>query len=540
MAIVGEILAGSSPKRVRVAEPNLDYVFIDNRDTLADVVAAMLVAGQRQRSLPTPAGMHWTPRWRRRGPRDRSPVIDLTHDRSTRSSGMCRAVVEGGRRCPYTRGDRRRAYQRMRYAARQAATAAVGEHTTATVDDPSSAEPSILEQRRAETTAAVDEALTALRDADRSGDPDVHEAYLNAVLDHGAVLRDIADQTIERAYAEHRLDDASVRAETAAVAEELEQIESEWREAKKRTDTYLTADGTSFVSDDAAAAIDHARNTYATAKQDIYRRALARSKDINEQRAQLAKQVYYEELSRERSFGGPVVHDFVPCNIDKMTRADRAMFTASTALYPDEMVEHANSLGDMLAKRSKARAHYSAGARQRSRRTRTEVFDFNDALQYGRFRFNHFVDSPEEMARGGGSVRERYGADNAFVPRTAENERKRELVAQYNEGRREQATIEYATAVPKDGGEPYEVMYVIGPRKRVTTEVTGFAAELTFSDSSSMTHELGHRMEDRYPEISVATKSFLRRRTAGLAPERYAKRELVTPDGFSDRYMGKD
>ena len=55
-----------------------------------------------------------------------------------------------------------------------------------------------------------------------------------------------------------------------------------------------------------------------------------------------------------------------------------------------------------------------------------------------------------------------------------------------------------------------------------------------------MTHELGHRMEDRYPEISVATKSFLRRRTAGLAPERYAKRELVTPDGFSDRYMGKD
>ena len=218
---------------------------------------------------------------------------------------MCRAVVEGGRRCPCTRGDRRRAYQRMRYAARQAATAAVEEHTTATVDDASSAEPSSLEQRRAETTAAVDEALTALRDADRSGDPDVHEAYLNAVLDHGAVLRDIADQKIERAYAEHRLDDASVSAETAAVAEELEQIESEWREAKKRTDNYFTADGTSFVSDDAAAAIDHARNTYATAKQDIYRRALARSKEINEQRAQLAKQVYYEELSRERSFGGP-------------------------------------------------------------------------------------------------------------------------------------------------------------------------------------------------------------------------------------------
>lgn len=94
----------------------------------------------------------------------------------------------------------------------QVATAAVEEHTRATVDDPSSAEPSSLEQRRAETTAAVDEALTALRDADRSGDPDVHEAYLNAVLDHGAVLRDIADQKIEPACAERRLDDTSVRA----------------------------------------------------------------------------------------------------------------------------------------------------------------------------------------------------------------------------------------------------------------------------------------------------------------------------------------
>ena len=31
-----------------------------------------------------------------------------------------------------------------------------------------------------------------------------------------------------------------------------------------------------------------------------------------------------------------------------------------------------------------------------------------------------------------------------------------------------------------------------------------------------------------------------RRRTAGIAPERYAKSELVVPDGFSDRYMGKD
>jgi len=45
VAIVREILAGSLPKSVRVAEPNLDYVFTENRDTVADVAAAMLVAG---------------------------------------------------------------------------------------------------------------------------------------------------------------------------------------------------------------------------------------------------------------------------------------------------------------------------------------------------------------------------------------------------------------------------------------------------------------------------------------------------------------
>ena len=45
VAIVREILAGSLPKKVRVAEPNLDYVFTPTRDTLADVAAAMLVAG---------------------------------------------------------------------------------------------------------------------------------------------------------------------------------------------------------------------------------------------------------------------------------------------------------------------------------------------------------------------------------------------------------------------------------------------------------------------------------------------------------------
>ena len=71
---------------------------------------------------------------------------------------------------------------------------------------------------------------------------------------------------------------------------------------------------------------------------------------------------------------------FTPANDEKLSRQDRAMFTATTSLYPDEMVERSAALGPMLAKRSKARAHYTAAALQKRRRSRAEVFDLHDAL----------------------------------------------------------------------------------------------------------------------------------------------------------------
>lgn len=105
--------------------------------------------------------------------------------------------------------------------------------------------------------------------------------------------------------------------------------------------------GDPFVSDEAATAIDAARDTYIAAKQDIYRQATERSNEITKQRCAIARNVYYEELARERSFGTAT---FIPSNTAKMTKTDRAMFSATTALYPDEMVERANALGPMLAR----------------------------------------------------------------------------------------------------------------------------------------------------------------------------------------------
>jgi hypothetical protein len=74
----------------------------------------------------------------------------------------------------------------------------------------------------------------------------------------------------------------------------------------------------------------------------------------------------------------------------------------------------------MVAKRSGTRPLHGCGQATQPPH-RAEVFDLNDALSYGRLRFAQYVDSPEEMARGGGSVRDRYSAESAFVPRTPDN-----------------------------------------------------------------------------------------------------------------------
>lgn len=432
---------------------------------------------------------------------------------------MCRATAAGGRRCPGCRGDRRRAYQRLRYAARHAATAEAAPGPSVVDTAESASAPHNLEARRAASAAAVESALIALRDPDRGQDPAAEQAYADAVLSHGAILRDITAAKIDAAYLAHGIDDASCQAEAAALNREID------------------AAGAAFVSEQAALDHDLARNAYTDAVNDISTRLVDRSIAINAQRARIAKNIYYDELARERSFG---TAEFQPTNHGKLSRPDRAMFTATTSLYPDEMIEHSAALGPMLAKRSKARAHYTARAVQKRRRSRAEIFDLHEALNRGYLRRTYYVDSVEEMAGSGGSVRDRYNATSVFVARTPDNERRvATMVDQWNLGRRKTASVGYTTIVDETG-EAQEAIYVKGPRTYTHYEPAGVSAELTFSDSSSMAHEMAHRVEDRNREISVATKAFLSRRTAGLPSQRYARTERVVEDSFAHAYIGKD
>ncbi|GAT07716.1 hypothetical protein H7I77_09805 [Mycolicibacterium novocastrense] len=453
---------------------------------------------------------------------------------------MCRAIAEGGRRCPCTRGDRRRAYQRLRYAVGKAATAAVATtgHDTADTAGTGTALQE-LQQRRVATTRAVNDALALIREPSRTLTAEDRATYTSAVVDHGTVLRDIATHKIEQAFIDHGVDDASVVAEAHDVAQRLASIDADYDQIRARTDRYLTADGKSFISDEAAAEIDATRNAYIAAKRDVLQQAAKRSAEINELRTTITKNAYYQELSQERSFGGA---QFTPTNHSKMTKADREMCTTSTALYPDEMVERSAALGGMLAKRSKARAHYSAAKRQTTRRTRVEVLDLRRSLQQDRLTSitSYYVDSPEAMATGTGTLTDTYARPYATVERTPENERRiTELLAQFNATRKKPATMHFATHTDA-AGQAQEVIYVRGAGKRATVQHAGTSAEITYNDTSSMTHELAHRMEDRNPEISIATKHFLNRRTEGLPKERYHRKELVVPDGFAHRYMGKD
>jgi hypothetical protein len=423
---------------------------------------------------------------------------------------MCRAVAAGGRRCPGCRGENRRAYQRRRYAALKAATTTAPPARTRSAPHPEPAEPA-LHRQRVLTAAAVDAALTALRDPDHGTDPDVEAAYTAAVLAHGAVLRDIAADRIDAAYQAHGVDDASCHTEAL--------------------------DFTARLAAAAQARDNHpdpvaAENAYAAIVTDLVAQMARRSAAIEARRAELAAEIYWAELARERTFGG---QSFQPANHDKMSRADRALFTQTTALYPDEMIAHAAALGPMLAKRSKARAHYTRGAVQRRRRTRTQLFDVTE----GRLRWSHYVESIDALAAG--AEQDRLTADAVFVPRTPENEeRLARMVDAWNLGRANPAALRYTTAVFGGSAEPRDAIYIQGPLTRTDYAPTGVSAELTFADARSMTHELAHRVEDTNREISVATKALLARRTAGLPSQRYARSERVVPDNFAHAYIGKD
>lgn len=451
---------------------------------------------------------------------------------------MCRDITHGGRRCPCSRGDRRRAYQRLRYATSKSAAATtptVAENDSDTTTEPSETPLVALRQRRTETARAAHDALTALREPDKANDPAVQDAYAAAVLDHGAVLRDITDHHIATELTREGLDDAAIDAEELEFDKRLQRAEAIYR---VRVDYAPTNPDGSIVEEYAENLNDYRKELEDT-RAGIYREAQARTEEITRRRADVIRSVYYRELAEERTFG---TAEFTPTNLAKMTKADRAMFTATTALYPDEMVEHSAGLGEMLAKRSKARAHYSSANIQKARRTRHEVFELEGVLRYRPFsRMRcYFVDSPADMAAGRGSRTDRFAHPHTTVPRTPDNEsRIAEMLAEYNAAAKKPAVMEFATHI-SDDGHTHEVIYVRGSRTRATMETVGITAEVTYSDPSSMTHEMAHRMEDRNPEIGVATKRFLHRRTEGLPKERYVGSEVVVSDGFSHRYMGKD
>ncbi|MGD9622255.1 MAG: hypothetical protein AB7G47_19700 [Mycolicibacterium sp.] len=454
---------------------------------------------------------------------------------------MCRALSEGGRRCPCTNGDRRRAYQRMRYAARKAAQTDATDTTTPPEAQHTgeAAAPTALTARRQDTARAAAEALAAIRAAPNPNNPDLHAAYTAALIDHGAVLRDLATGHIDAELHRHGLDDAAITAEAAAFSQRFRQAEDDLTAERAGIAQRFPRTPGEPANPDRDHALADARQRYFRARADIAAEAKKRTAEINDRRAEIMRTAYYRELSQERSFGNA---EFTPSNHAKMTRSDRAMFATTTALYPDEMVTRSAALGDMLAKRSKARAHYNTAAAQRTRRQQVEVLDLNYALNHGTFRRagNYFVDSPEQMASGTGTFTDNFARPYTTVPRTPDNERRiAALLERHNADSKSPARMEFATALTADG-QPEHVIYVRGPHTRARTDTSTVSAEVTYSDARSMTHELAHRMEDRNPEIGIATKEFLRRRTTGLPKQRYYKKEFVTEDSFADRYMGKD
>lgn len=79
------------------------------------------------------------------------------------------------------------------------------------------------------------------------------------------------------------------------------------------------------------------------------------------------------------------------------------------------------------------------------------------------------------------------------------------MVEQWNVGRRSKPPLVGYTTLTDEAGLQREVLYVKGPRVYTHYEPHRRQRRADL-DSSSMVHEMAHRVEDRNREISVATK----------------------------------
>lgn len=461
--------------------------------------------------------------------------------------------MEGGRRCPCNSGSRRRAYQRARYAMK----VALAERPSFPPSRTGATTPGWRDP--AETRTAAMKALTALRACDVPssswlGTPEL-ERYVAAVTDHGNVLRNNLTAEVDRAWLDAGVTDdqlAGLVQRKREIGAEMVARRKEATRILEETEAFKTAHPGWLHDPQLKERVSEMGTAWATLSDSAELTAQSYECSTKLLKANGVRQRLFAEqvrktLEQERELGGSV--RLAPKT--RMSKADRAMMEQCLGLFPTEMIAFAEAQGGggLRMVRSKRRAHYVFRRSSKVKISHASVLNARSAVlgrptwhrdfSYARNPEKAFVDGDIDW--------------DVTVEDTPENRSLlQRAVDEYNDGlpsstpARKHARIHTVSAPAWQSQDDARLAVIVDEAYyRYGWDGSDQAGELTFNDPASMTHEFGHHMEARNPEVSAACRSFLKRRTEGLPRERYGdttsrkKVEVVTPDGFVDRYIGK-
>lgn len=506
---------------------------------------------------------------------------------------MCRSLAQGGRRCPCGRGERRRAYARARYAARNAEAARrarndtdfahrveateAGILTALGLDGGASDEPGAQPNPAIEarydtrpqdmTTAEREQVATYAAGRARAAGGAVAASFAD-VLDRGMYSDSPARRAYEAALQEQgRHLSAVTDIELHAALEQIPDHEQVLAERlRMAADAGFThSDGSAMTTMDVIRAI---RSGDMDAEALDRFRALSSAQNdfdaqVRQQRERAHSAALRAALNRadpELSFGSvDLGGGEQPLRWGSgMTRAKQALFTEHVHdAFPDRLLEQARDCGRPLRVRmTTARAHYqSSGAYERvpavhfvSTRDLLEAVDELSAADVGGE--NRASQLRMQMGRATrhvvpkGSVPQRYAA----VDDTEQNrERLQTLIDNWPTESDDRYLVKRLGSAPTlvsvDG------KLFLNSKKKVGTLDGRPVSELTTDGTARCSaHEMAHRIEENSPAISAACHAFLARRAAGLdqtvynVSTRRGRRvvEKVTEDSFVDPYVGKD
>lgn len=455
---------------------------------------------------------------------------------------MCRALSEGGRRCPCNSGSRRRAYQRARYALKvaSAATAPAPDHSTAI---PARAG---VEETRHRALAALD---VFREQRPKPGTPEC-AAYLTAITEHGDAVREEFIARVGSAMDSAGVGDAAFNA--------LKDQRKQWIAGQHDYDRELNdlmSEQTAIKDDnpntwykdpDLSAQVKELGDRWAKLMDDRFNEQVRIDTELRNMAA-TRRNVYAKEMTE--CVKSLRAHGEMPrySSLTKLTKKDTAMLEEVFGAFPADMVRAARDRSlPLKASRSKARAHFTSRETPKRKITYDAHLDVHDLLRGGPLWDRNYRHVPRD------DQDYRHPYDDT-LPDTPENRKAiSEKLAEYEErgwkrwkGRQSPQIVEVPVKVADGEYETRLSVAAKGFSSRMSRDRSNIVSSLVFNDRESAAHEFGHYIEANNPEVGYACKEFLRKRTEGTDSKVYHTSrtygtERVKEDGFVKSYIGKD